>query len=178
LFVSFVPIVYMPVPMSDNDTKAPAPTEHRLWSAPLPDDYICDETPGVAATPTKPPRPRRVPIGDKVKARYADGKFRPLERMAKNLEVDVDHLSETLKGIRKNNTYGCTAESKRGQGGQVEWRIQKLDKAISRSELVEKLTPIVRDLSEQARKTMVTMSLTVVARCAGQLQKLLDDWAE
>ena len=54
----------------------------------------------------------------------------------------------------------------------------KLDKAISRTELAEKLAPIVKDLREQAGKTMVTMSLTVVARCAGQLQNLLDEWTE
>ena len=83
---------------------------------PLPDDYVCAEQP-------LPKGARRPMIGDKIKARYADGRWRPLERMAHKLEVDVDHLSETLKGIRKNNTYGCSAESKRGVGGQVEWRI-------------------------------------------------------
>jgi len=136
------------------------------------DGYVCAEQ-------ALPKSARRPMIGQPLKDRYADGKWRPLERMAAKLEVDVAHLRDTLDRMTWRNVtyYGCKAEKKR-VGTETQYRIYKLEKAISRSELVEKLTPIAQALAEEGRKNMVTMSVAKVAILAGQLQKLLREWAE
>lgn len=142
---------------------------------PMPDDYECAEQP---VTPL-PKGARRPMIGAKLKARYADGKWRPLERMAEKLEVDLEHLRATLDRMTWRNVtyYGCKAEKKR-VGSEIQYRIYKLDKAISVTELVEKLAPILQGLEEESRKNMTTMSVAKVAVLHGQLRKLLREWSE
>jgi hypothetical protein len=58
-----------------------------------------------------------------------------------------------------------------------EYRIYKQEKMISSSELVEKLTPIIKDLKAEGRKNMATMSPATVGYLAGMLEKLVDEWA-
>jgi hypothetical protein len=53
-----------------------------------------------------------------------------------------------------------------------------LDKTISSSELIEKLTPILKGLKAEGTKNMATMSPGTVAYLAAQLGRLLEEWTE
>ena len=77
----------------------------------------------------------------------------------------------------KNPTYGCKAEKKK-VGQHVEYRIFRLDQTVSSSELIEKLTPILKGLEAEGAKNMATMSPGTVAYLAGQLRRLLEEWTE
>jgi hypothetical protein len=123
------------------------------------------------------PRPRRPKIGWAIREHFADGKWHAVETIATKIDADQDHVATTLDGICKNQTYSCNAEKKK-VGTQVEYRIFKINKTISSTELIEKLTPIIEGLRAEGKKNMVTMSPQTVAVLAHRLQKLLDDWAE
>ena len=124
------------------------------------------------ATPRVRPRPG---IADDIKKRYADGKWHALPVMAQKLNADIDMVDETLEPARAKR-YGCRVEKKK-VGTETHFRLFKLDKTVSSSELTEKLAPIVKGLEEQGRKNQVTMSVTQVAVLAAQLRRLVDEWA-
>jgi hypothetical protein len=77
--------------------------------------------------------------------------------------------------MSKNGYFGCKVERKR-VGTHTEFRIFKENKKISLDELVEKLTPIIKDLKAEGRKNMATMSPATVGYLAGMLEKLVDEW--
>lgn len=121
--------------------------------------------------------PRRAPIGNKIRERFADGKWHSIEVIAEKIEADADHVRETLDGISKNQTYNCKAEKKRS-GKSFAYRVFKMDRAISSAELSEKLTPIIEALREQGRQNEAYMSPATVLVLANKLHKLLDEWTE
>jgi len=121
--------------------------------------------------------PRRPPIGKKIRDSFADGKWHSLTTISEKLDADLDHVRDTLDGVKKNQNYDCRAE-KKGTGAKASYRIFKLDRAISSTELLTKLTPIVEGLEEQGRKNMATMSPATVAVLAGKLRNLLNEWSE
>jgi hypothetical protein len=121
--------------------------------------------------------PRRPPIGAKIKERFADGKWHNLDVITEKIGADRDHVRETLDAIAKNQTYNCRAEKKR-VGTGFAYRLFKLDRAIPSSELLEKLSPIVKGLEEQGRQSAAAASPQVVLVLAHQLRKLLDEWTQ
>lgn len=123
-------------------------------------------------------KPRRSYIGHKVKAQLADGQWRTLEEIAEVIEEPVDHVADMLDTMRKFETYGCKAEKKKVGTDQV-FRIFKIDnRAVSIAELVEKLSPILKGLDAESKKTIVTMAPANVAILAHKLRKLLKEWSE
>ena len=124
------------------------------------------------------PNPQQRPSIDKaLNEQFADGKWHRLSHIADEIDHDEDRVRRTLDGMLKKPTYGCKAEKKR-VGQHFEYRIFGLDKTISSSELIEKLTPILKGLKAEGAKNMATMSPGTVAYLAGQLARLLEEWTE
>jgi hypothetical protein len=121
--------------------------------------------------------PRRHMIGQKIRERFADGKWHPLKRIAQSIDEDIKHVETTLCGIRKNQSYECKAEEK-SVGTEPHWRIFKMDRAISSNEIAERLGPIVKKLEVEGKKNMATMSPVTVAVLAHDIRKLLNEWTE
>ena len=112
-----------------------------------------------------------------LKEQFADGKWHRLSNIAHKLDHDEGRVRRTLDGMVKNQTYGCKAEKKK-VGQHLEYRIFRLDQTISSTELIEKLTPILKGLEAEGAKNMATMSPGTVAYLAGQLRRLLEEWTE
>jgi len=120
---------------------------------------------------------RRPQIGKPIMDKFADGKWHKPEKIARDLDAAEELVVDTLESMRRNQNYGAQCE-RRHVGKGFEYRIFRSEKMISASELIEKLTPIVRDLKAEGRKNMATMSPATVGYLAGMLEKLLNEWVE
>jgi predicted ArsR family transcriptional regulator len=124
------------------------------------------------------PNPQqRASLGMALKEQFADGKWHRLSHIADNIDHAEDRVRRTLDGMLKKQIYGCKAEKKK-VGQHFEYRIFRLGKTVSSSELIEKLTPILKGLEAEGAKNMATMSPGTVAYLAGQLRRLLEEWTE
>jgi hypothetical protein len=120
-------------------------------------------------------RPRRPKIGPRIVEHFADGKWHAPEEIATMIGADPEHVLETLRGIRKNQTYSCKAEEKR-VGTSTAWRIYPLDNPISRREAIDELRPLIEALKIEGKRNMATASPPTVAALAGRLEMLLQKW--
>ena len=68
--------------------------------------------------------------------------------------------------------------SARKLGTEYHFRLSPRDKQISVHELIEKLTPILKELEVQGRANAATMSPPTVRIMTAKIQKLLEEWAE
>jgi hypothetical protein len=114
-------------------------------------------------------------IGKEIKERFADGKWHTVDTIAGSLELDPQHVADTLRTMLAG-AYGCKAERKE-HSSKPTYRIFKSDRMLSASEVIEKLTPIVERLRFQGKASAATASPASVAILAHELQKLLDEWA-
>lgn len=124
----------------------------------------------------EPPVSQRTGIGKALKEHFADGKWHRLSKIPQKIDRDEYLVRRALNRMLKNQTHGCKAEKKK-VGQHVEYRIFSLNKTISSSELIKKLTPILKGLEAEGAKNMATMSPGTVAYLAGQLRRLLEEWA-
>jgi hypothetical protein len=122
--------------------------------------------------------PRRPAIGDAIKKQFADGQWHAVNDISAAVGADADHVTDTLKNIAQHETYGCKAERKRGPGGSQQWRLFKLDKVVSSGELLNKLTPIIKDLEDEGRSSLAAAAPARVAILAHKLRKLLEGWTQ
>ena len=74
-------------------------------------------------------------------------------------------------------TYKTKCERKK-VGKEYHFRLSPRDKQISVHELIEKLTPILKELEVQGRANAATMSPPTVRIMTAKIQKLLKEWAE
>ena len=81
---------------------------------------------------------RRPKIGASIRDQFADGKWHAVSDIAASIDADVEHVLETLRGMSKNQTYGCMAEKKNSPAG-VHYRITKLNRAVPIPVLLERL---------------------------------------
>jgi hypothetical protein len=123
------------------------------------------------------PTPQQRPNSGRGLEQFADGKWHPLSIIARKIDREEGRVRRTLDRMLKKQAYGCRAERKK-VGQHFEYRIFRLDKTISSSELIEKLTPILKGLKAEGTKNMATMSPGTVAYLAGQLGRLLEEWTE
>jgi hypothetical protein len=120
---------------------------------------------------------RRPLIGEQIVEKFADGKWHTTTEMAEALDLDEEHVKDTLaQMIRLRGTYGCKAERK--SPGSKSFRIFKKNREIPATELLEKLTPILNGLRAEGKRSHAAASPATVALLAGQLQKLLDEWTQ
>jgi hypothetical protein len=123
-----------------------------------------------------PPRPKI--DGAKLLAEFGDGKWHRIETVAERLGRQQEAM---LKFVQKRHWSGGTSRAdaevkKVGRSFQV--RIFPKEKAISYTEIVEELTPIIEHLRTEGKKMMATSTIGAARSTASALQKLLEKWAE
>ena len=87
------------------------------------------------------------------------------------------NVRSTLDLMRRWGTYKTKCERKK-VGKEYHFRLSPRDKQISVHELIEKLTPILKELEVQGRANAATMSPPTVRIMTAKIQKLLKEWAE
>jgi hypothetical protein len=91
------------------------------------------------------------------------------------LATDEAHVRVALIAMQAD--YAVKVEHKQ-VGTHVEYRLFKADKAVSTTELTEKLAPLIAELKIEGKKNMATMAPAIVALLAFRLQQLLDGWTD
>ena len=131
-------------------------------------------------TPTltlKRKAPLSVGLGKPILAQFGDGKWHPLETIASATGVPANHVQSILDRMRRWGTYNSKCDRKK-VGSEHHFRLSPRDKQISVHELIEKLTPILKELEVQGRANAATMSPPTVRIMTAKIQKLLEEWAE
>jgi hypothetical protein len=132
---------------------------------------------GAPALALKHKRPSRLDLGKLIKAQFSDGKWHSLETIVIMTGAPVKNVSSTLDRIWRWGTYKTKCE-RRKVGTEYHFRLSPADKQISIHELVEKLTPILKELEVQGRANAATMSPPTVRIMTAKIQKLLEEWAD
>ena len=83
----------------------------------------------------------------------------------------------TLDRMGRWGTYKTKCERKK-VGTEYHFRLSPREKQISVHELIEKLTPILKELEVQGRANAATMSPPTVRIMTAKIQKLLEEWAD
>jgi hypothetical protein len=121
--------------------------------------------------------PSCVGIGKLIKAHFADGKWHRFETIVTATGALEKNVRSTLDLMRRWGTYKTKCERKK-VGKEYHFRLSPRDKQISVHELIEKLTPILKELEVQGRANAATMSPPTVRVMTAKIQKLLEEWAE
>jgi hypothetical protein len=121
-------------------------------------------------------QPSRLDLGNLIKAKFSDGKWHSLETIVVMTRAPVKNVSSTLDRMWRWGTYKTKCERKK-VGTQYHFRLSPADKQISAHELIEKLTPILKELEVQGRANAATMSPPTVRIMTAKIQKLLEEWA-
>jgi len=79
--------------------------------------------------------------------------------------------------MRRWGTYKIKCDRKK-VGTEYHFRLTPKNEQISVHELIEKLTPILKELDVQGRANAATMSPPTVRIMTAKIQKLLEEWAE
>ena len=122
-------------------------------------------------------RPSRLDLGKRIKAQFGDGKWHPFETIVSRTGAPTKSVWSTLDHMLRSGTYKTKCERKK-VGMQYHFRLSPRDKQISVHELIEKLTPILKELEVQGRANAATMSPPTVRIMTAKIQKLLEEWAE
>ena len=120
---------------------------------------------------------QRPKIGAEIKKHFADGKWHLPSTIANKIGYDESHVTDTINNIIRHKTFGCKAE-RRTVGKHVEFRVFPMDRAVSASELSEKLSPIIDELEAQGRVSLAAASPAQVRLLAHRLRLLLDGWTQ
>jgi hypothetical protein len=122
-------------------------------------------------------QPSRLDLGKRIKAQFGDGKWHPIETIVTSTGAPAKTVRSTLDLMRRWGTYKTKCERKK-VGTQYHFRLSPKEKQISVYELIEKLTPILKELEVQGRANAATMSPPTVRIMTAKIQKLLEEWAE
>jgi hypothetical protein len=128
-------------------------------------------------TSTRSKRPSRFGLGKLIKAQFSDGKWHSFEAIVIATRAPAKNVWSTLDLMRRWGTYKTKCERKK-VGKEYQFRLSSRDKQISAHELIEKLTPILKELEVQGRANAATMSPPTVRIMTAKIQKLLEEWAE
>jgi hypothetical protein len=131
-------------------------------------------------TPTltlKRKAPHSIGLGKPILEQFGDGKWHRLATIVAATGAPEDHVQSILDRMRRWGTYKSKCERKK-VGNQYHFRLSPRDKQISVHELIEKLTPILKELEVQGRANAATMSPPTVRIMTAKIQKLLKEWAE
>jgi hypothetical protein len=127
------------------------------------------------ATKVKPAP--RLMLGKQIKAQFSDGKWHSFETIVTETGARAKKVRGTLDRMSRWGTYKTKCERKK-VGTEYHFRLSPKDKQISVQELIEKLTPILKELEVQGRANAATMSPPTVRIMTAKIQKLLEEWAE
>ena len=129
-------------------------------------------------TPTrKRNRPSGVALGKLVRAQFGDGRWHRFETIVAATGAPEKKVRSTLDLMKRWGTYKTKCDRKK-VGKEYHFRLSPRDKQISVQELIEKLTPILKELEVQGRANAATMSPPTVRVMTAKIQKLLEEWAE
>jgi hypothetical protein len=132
---------------------------------------------GATMKSTQRKRPSRLDLGKLIKALFSDGKWHSLETIVTTTGAPVKSVWSTLDRMSRWGTYKTKCERKK-VGMEYHFRLSPADKQISVHELIEKLTPILKELEVQGRANAATMSPPTVRIMTAKIQKLLEEWAD
>lgn len=122
------------------------------------------------------PKVRRAKdIGKCLAAKFADGKWRDIDVIAKQADVPVSDVKGILQNIIDHRSFSSTCE-KKAVAKTFHYRIFPQERQISTVELTEKMQPLLDILKMEGRKNMATMSPPTVAYHTSLIQALLNDW--
>ena len=138
--------------VADIDTDAPMPTARNKSASPL-------------------------WLGKQIKAQFSDGKWHSFETIVTTIGAPAKNVWSTLDHMWRSGTYKTKCERKK-VGTEYHFRLSPADKQISVHELIEKLTPILKELEVQGRANAATMSPPTVRIMTAKIQKLLEEWAD
>jgi len=116
-------------------------------------------------------------LGNQIKAKFCDGQWHALKKIVTATDAPAQDVSSTLDRMRRWGTYKTKCE-RRKVGTEYHFRLSPKDKQISVHEIIERLTPILRELEVQGRANAATMSPPTVRIMTAKIQKLLEEWAE
>jgi hypothetical protein len=116
-------------------------------------------------------------IGKQIKAQFCDGKWHSVETIAAATGASVENVWTVLNGMWLHGYHKTKADRKK-VGAEHHFRLSPKEKQISVHELIEKLTPILKELEVQGRANAATMSPPTVRIMTAKIQKLLKEWAE
>jgi hypothetical protein len=119
----------------------------------------------------------RLVLGKQIKAQFGDGKWYSFETIVTKTGGRAKKVWGTLDRMWRWGTYKTKCERKK-VGTEYHFRLSLKDKQISVQELIEKLTPILKELEVQGRANAATMSPPTVRIMTAKIQKLLEEWAE
>ncbi len=122
-------------------------------------------------------RPSGEGLGKQVRAQFGDGKWHSFETIVSTTGAPEKKVRSTLDLMTRWGTYKTKCERKK-VGKEYHFRLSPRDKQISVHELIEKLTPILKELEVQGRANAATMSPPTVRIMTAKIQKLLEEWAE
>jgi hypothetical protein len=129
----------------------------------------------IVAAKVKPASPYA--LGKQIKAQFSDGKWHSFETIVTKTGARAKKVWSVLDYMRRWGTYKIKCERKK-VGAEYHFRLSPRDKQISVEELIEKLTPILKELEVQGRANAATMSPPTVRIMTAKIQKLLEGWAE
>jgi hypothetical protein len=121
--------------------------------------------------------PSRGGLGKVIKEQFSDGKWHSFETIVTMTGAPVGNVWSTLDLMWRWGTYKTKCERKK-VGTKYHFRLSSADKQISVHELIEKLTPILKELEVQGRANAATMSPPTVRIMTAKIQKLLEEWAD
>jgi hypothetical protein len=130
--------------------------------------------------PTLTPKrkqPSRVRLGKLIKPQFSDGKWHSFETIVATIGAPAKNVWSTLDHMWRSGTYKTKCERKK-VGKEYHFRLSPAYTQISVHELIEKLTPILKELEVQGRANAATMSPPTVRIMTAKIQKLLKEWAE
>jgi hypothetical protein len=119
----------------------------------------------------------RLGLGKLIKAQFGDGKWHTFEAIVIATGAPAKHVWSTLDKMWRWGTFKTNCERKK-VGTEYHFRLSPEEKQISVHELIEKLTPILKELEVQGRANAATMSPPTVRIMTAKIQKLLKEWAE
>jgi hypothetical protein len=123
------------------------------------------------------PRQRTEALGKRIKAQFGDGKWHSFATIVTKTGAPIKNVWSTLDLMWRWGTYKTKCERKK-VGTEYHFRLSPKDRQISVHELIEKLTPILKELEVQGRANAATMSPPTVRIMTAKIQKLLEEWAE
>src|SRR5262245_59761411 len=130
----------------------------------------------VGAEQFGPPLPTRAQLKAMIKERFSDGQWHAPKEMPEAIGgADTDGAGKILREMSVKKIYLTEANVKK-VGPGVHYQIYDMQKRVSAQELTEKLTPLVKQLKQQGHDHMAHWSPAIIAGCASQLKKLLDEW--
>jgi hypothetical protein len=119
----------------------------------------------------------RLGLGKQIKTEFGDGKWHSFQTIVTTTGAPAKNVWSTLDLMWRWGTYKTKCERKK-VGTEYHFRLSPEEKQVSVHELIERLTPILKELEVQGRANAATMSPPTVRIMTAKIQKLLEEWAD